>query len=158
ERPFDRLIVWPDSKSYTDMADLDLLDPAGLTTLRPWGYPVLLKLYRLGFGEGSGWTYLPTCHLLLHVFSVLVFYAGLRQLRFPVLAGVLMCVPVLHFDYFEFTTYSLLADTPGQAFLLLTVSSFFFVLRKPTRLLRWECLALCVFASYQIRAAFQFLL
>ncbi|HYV37391.1 MAG TPA: hypothetical protein VE988_16915 [Gemmataceae bacterium] len=104
------------------------------------------------------WAYLPECQLVLHIISVLVFYRGLRELCFSATAAVLMCLPVLIYDYIDMNTYSLLADAPGQAFLLFTVTSFFFVLRRPTRALRWLALGLCVFASYHIRAAFQFLL
>jgi hypothetical protein len=195
-RPFDSVTLWPDSYDYMTMADMDLLDPKGLATLRPWGYPVILKLYKVVFQEigpkhswwvvlgeqdsqwldehqarqlvpgcwlvfeeiHEPWAYLPTCHLLVHIFAVLMFYAGLRQLNFPAAAGVLMCLPVIIFDYLDLAMYSLLADATGQAFLLLTVSSFFFVLRQPARPARWACLALCVLVSYHIRAAFQFLL
>lgn len=218
-RPFDLVRIWPDTGGYVEMADMEITDPRGLATMRTWGFPVLLKVYRfvflehsltidpadrgggvwqyrkvwrdlgwnrswwITFGETDGdwlaehngrhlfgncwlisdevtdpWAFVPTCQLLLHVFSVLMFYAGLRQLDFAPVAGVLMCMPVMYFDYLDAIEHSLLADATGQAFLLLTVSSFFFVLRNPLRPLRWASLGFCVFASYHIRAAFQFLL
>jgi hypothetical protein len=195
-RPYDYVRMWPDSQDYLAMADMDVCDPKGLATTRTWGYPIILKLYRLVFDkvgptyswwvvygdqdaqwlDDNGarqlvpgcwlifsevrepWAYLPTCQLLFHLFAVLVFYAGLRQLDFPAVAGVLMCLPVMFFDYIDTIVHTLLADSTGQSFLLLAISSFFFVLRRPTRPLRWASLALCVFAAYHIRAAFQFLL
>jgi hypothetical protein len=185
--------LWPDSYNYLYMAQLDLPDPAGLASTRTWGYPLLLKCYKVVFlnldfnhawyietgpkdeawvlknaaqkiqpdvwlAFHDPWAFMPECQLALHILSVLVFYRGLRELSFPAAAACLMCVPVLIYDYLDINTYSLLADAPGQAFLLFTITSFFFVLRQPRRPLRWLMLALCVFASYHIRAAFQFLL
>jgi hypothetical protein len=161
-QPWGRLTLWADSYAYLGMADMDLTGADGLATMRTWGYPVLLKLYRLVWGPAAQadelWAALPTCHLLLYFAAVLVFYAGLRQLDFPAACGVLMCLPVIYFDYSDIIIYSVLSDAAGQAFLLLVIGSFFFVLRQPGRPWRWAALGFCVTASYHIRPALQFLL
>jgi len=102
------------------------------------------------------WAYLPTCHLLLHIFAVLMLYAGWRQIGFPKVAAVLVCLPVLFFDMIDLT-HSLLTDSPGQSLTILAISAFLFVLSKPRRPLRWLLLTLVVFAAWQTRPVSQYL-
>src|SRR5580765_3278575 len=56
-RPFDYLKRWADSGDYLEMVEMDLLDPQGLCSLRPWGYVIFLKGYDVVFND---WGLAPT--------------------------------------------------------------------------------------------------
>jgi len=50
---------------------------------------------------------------------------------------VLVCLPVLFCDMIDFA-HALLTDSRAQSLIILEISSFLFVLSKPTRCLPWR--------------------
>jgi hypothetical protein len=148
------LTSFPDTTDYLQMANLDLTDPEGLRGIRTWGFPLLLKLVRT---FSPDYALLPWVHLVLHVGAVLVLYAGLRQVGFPMAAAVLVCLPCLFADLItgQLALHHILTDALGHALLLTTFGAFFLVLARPEGPWRWLLFTLAVFATYQTRPAYQ---
>jgi hypothetical protein len=148
---------FPDTADYESMADKELTDPKGLSDIRTWGFPLVVKAVR---EISPSYGLLPWLHLVVHVGSVLVLYAGLRQVGFPSVAAVLACVPPLFADLItrQLALHHILTDALGHALLLTTFGAFFLVLAQPRRPLRWLLLTLSVFAAYQTRPAYQSLI
>lgn len=127
---------------------------AALSQTRTAGYPIFLYVANLFSSEHRA---VPVLHFLVHFGAVSVFYAALRsqihsQWIAMIMAGSLLYSNLL-FRYLAVVS----PDTLACSMAILNIACLFLVIQSPRKAVFWLGLMISLFATYQLRPAYLFL-
>jgi len=126
-----------------------------LCQMRTFGYPLLL---RLGAVLAPSHAAVPALHFVLHVLAVVVFWMGLKGVirsdwtRLAVASSLLYSNTLLRY------ANALAADSLASSLAIATMGWLLLTIFGKPRRVCWWVLALGVFATYQVRPAYLFLI
>ena len=145
-------VISSDTASYTNFPLHSLT--AALSQIRAVGYPIFLSVANLLSSEQRA---VPVLHFLVHCGAVSVFYVALRSLVQSrwiavVVAGSMLYSSLL-FRYVSVVT----PDTLACSLAILNIACLFLVIQSPRKAVFWLGLMVSLFATYQMRPAYLFL-
>jgi len=126
-----------------------------LRQMRTFGYPLLL---RFGALFAPSHTAVPALQFLLHVLAVVVFWVGLKRVIRSDWTRLAVASSLLYSNIMFRYGNNLAADSLASSLAIATMGWLLLtILGKPRRVF-WWVLALGVFATYQVRPAYLFLI
>ncbi len=142
----------PDSTDYVALKDVGLQE--GLSGYRTIGYPLFLRLVAISSPDLAA---LPYFQLGLHLAAVFSFLVGLEAVGVSGFPSTIICASLLFSNIAVWATGLVLTDGPGSSLSIMAVGSLMTVVgRRHTR--AWFGLAAILFATYQVRPAYLFLI
>jgi hypothetical protein len=142
----------PDTPSYEMFPFASPLE--ALSYSRTIGYPLLLKLGGLVAGRHAA---VPPLHYLLHVLAVGVFWLGLRNLIPSDWTSMLVAGSLLYSHLVFRYVNNLAADCAGCSLAILSIGLLLVAILGSGSRWSWWALAGSIFAAYQVRPAYLFL-
>ena len=142
----------PDSKSYINFR-LDDVTTA-LSQSRTVGYPLFLKFAGI---VGPSHVAVPLFQFGLHILAVFVFYRGLAYWISSRWTGMTAASTLLYSPVLVRYSNQVLSDSPASSMAILVMGLLMLLIHKSKSRLLWFCLVLAVFATYQTRPAYLFL-
>jgi hypothetical protein len=147
-----RLKTCPDSASY-----LHPIRPLSksLQSERTLAYPAFLGIV-LRFSPSL--SALPKIQFCAHVAAIVVFAMGLRWIGFGSWPAVIVSGPLLFSSLFQAYVGHVMTDSVGLSLAIAAVGFLLMTVSRPERWLPWVACTFCLFASYQLRPAYLFML
>ena len=126
-----------------------------LRAMRTFGYPLLL---RFGALLAPSHAAVPALHFLLHVLAVVVFWVGLKRVIRSDWTRLAVASSLLYSNVLLRYVNALAADSLASSLAIATMGCLLLALFGQPRRVYWWALALSVFATYQVRPAYLFLI
>src|SRR5262249_18463118 len=127
-----------------------------------YGYPLFVQWVRefswLVGKFPSELAILPLCHLLVHFGAVLLFWVGLRGVLPSAWLAMLAASCLLYSNLILLHGQLIMSHPLGSSLAIATMGLLLLIARNPASLLAWVALAVCLTATYHVRAAYLFLL
>ncbi|MBF0609647.1 MAG: hypothetical protein G8345_19100 [Magnetococcales bacterium] len=141
--------LMPDSATYLEWHNLSWQEI--LSNIRTPGYPWILSW---SASLGGHW-WIPAFQYALHVFSVLLFYSGLRAVLVLPWSAFWIALPLLFTPMLRLYGQTLLSDAPGLSLGLLSLSLMLWSLGSGRG---WWLLAMALAATWLVRPMYLFLI
>jgi hypothetical protein len=119
------------------------------------GYPLFLNVVK---PASRSLDCLPLIQWVLHVAAVFVFYIGLCRLKVGKWAAMIVAGSLFFTPHFQEYCRYVLTDGPGSSLAIATLGMMFWVVASRSHKAIWAGLALVLFATYQVRPAYLFLI
>ena len=145
--------VVPDTASY---ANFPLTQPeAALRQIRPFLYPLVLACSSL---LGADFAAVPALHFVAHVAAVVLFMRALRAWKCPPTQAMVVASGLLWSSTLQRYQQCIAPDTLALSVAIGAVSFLLMLIRSPSKRGLWLMLGVCLFATYQMRPAYLFML
>lgn len=125
-----------------------------LRQMRTFGYPLLL---RFGALLAPSYAAVPALHFLLHVLAVVVFWLGLKKVIRSEWTSLAVASSLLYSNILLRYVNDLAADGLASSLAIATMGWLLLALFGERRRVHWWIVALGLFATYQVRPAYLFL-
>lgn len=146
-------VIAPDTNSYAAFSFNSVA--AAFNQIRTIGYPVFLQFTSL---LTDSHTAVPCCQYAVHVMCVLVFWLGTRSLFSSSWVSMAVASSLLYSNVIFRYVFQVTADSLASSLSILTLGLLLILNTKRPKIGLWAAFSLAVFATYQVRPAFLFLL
>lgn len=149
-------VIRPDTRSYVNVSRAPTVARA-LARHRTYAYPLFLKALRELPAEPLPMTVIPKIHAAVFFVAVLVFWFAVRAWSGSAWLALAAATPLISAPVL-FLAPRIQPDFPAAGLALIAVSLLLRLARRPRRIVLWILITLIVFATYQARPAYVFLI
>ncbi|MBP90244.1 MAG: hypothetical protein CMJ64_26635 [Planctomycetaceae bacterium] len=145
--------VVPDTASYSDFP---LSEPrAALQQIRPFMYPLVLAFSSL---LGADFAAVPFFHFIAHILAVLLFMKALQAWDCRPMQATVVASGLLWSSTLQRYQQCVAPDTLALSAAIAAISLLLMLVRSPNKRTVSLLLGVCLFATYQMRPAYLFML